>query len=192
MKTIYNSILDRLNEINISSINSLYDSLIQQAQESDVTEEEKTFIIEGINETRQKLLANASLRWIDWDRGQLKKKDNTGRYPVAYPCALIRIGVTGTTDITDKIQDCKTSVTVTLAFDPLSYGRTAANAPEEVRSQGLEPYDVIASVYGLLQGYGTQSFDCLRRRSQSEVTHSDLFVYQIVFDCEFEDSTAMG
>ena len=135
-------------------------------------------------------LKDISLRWIDWDKGQLKKKDETGRYPVAYPCALIRIGITGTTDITDKTQDCKTAVTVTLAFNPISYGRTAANAPENVRTQGLEPYDIIASVYSSLQGYGTQHFDCLRRRTQGEVTHNDLFVYQIVFDCEFEDNTA--
>jgi hypothetical protein len=136
------------------------------------------------------LLEDKTLRWFEWNKGQLKKKDASGRYPVAYPCALIRIGITGTTDVTDKVQDCKTAVTVTLAFDPLAYGRTAANAPGEIRGQGLEPYDVIAEVYALLQGYGTARFDSLRRRSQSEVAHNDLFVYQIVFDCEFEDSTA--
>lgn len=136
------------------------------------------------------LLQDDTLRWFDWDRGQLKKKDATGRYPVAFPCALIRIGITGTTDVTDKVQDCKSAITITLAFDPLSYGRTAANAPDDVRQQGLEPYEVIAKVYARLQGFGTDNFDCLRRRSQSEVTHNDLFVYQIVFDCEFEDNTA--
>ena len=136
------------------------------------------------------LLQDDTLRWFDWDRGQLKKKDATGRYPVAFPCALIRIGITGTTDVTDKVQDCKSAITIALAFDPLSYGRTAANAPDDVRQQGLEPYEVIAKVYARLQGFGTDNFDCLRRRSQSEVTHNDLFVYQIVFDCEFEDNTA--
>lgn len=136
------------------------------------------------------LLENKTLNWIDWDKGQLKKKDASGRYAVAFPCALIRIGVTGTTDITDKVQDCKSAVTITLAFDTLGLARTAANAPEDIREKGLEPYDVIAKVYATLQGYGTEHFDCLRRRSQSEVTHNDLFVYQIVFDCEFEDSTA--
>ncbi|MFR9165010.1 MAG: hypothetical protein ACLVKO_01830 [Dysgonomonas sp.] len=136
------------------------------------------------------LLQDKTLRWFDWDNGQLKKKDATGRYAVAFPCALIRVGVTGTKDITDQVQDCRSAVTITLAFDPLSYGRTAANAPEDVREQGLAPYEIIAKVYATLQGYGTDHFDCLRRRSQSEVTHGDLFVYQIVFECEFEDSTA--
>ena len=147
-------------------------------------------IYKAVLEQLNPLLQDNTLRWFDWDKGQLKKKDEAGRYPVAYPCAIVRIGVTGTTDVTDKVQDCKTAVTLTLAFDPLGSGRTAANAPDAIREQGLEPYDVIADVYARLQGFGTANFDSLRRRSQGELTHSDLFVYQIVFDCEFEDSTA--
>lgn len=137
------------------------------------------------------MLDNDTLRWFDWEKGQLKKKDETGHYPVAYPCALVRISIPSTTDITDTIQDCKGTITITLAFDPLSYGRTAANAPEEWRNQGLEPYDVIAEVYKVYQGFtGDNLFDPLRRRSQGELTHPDLFVYQIVFETSFEDNTA--
>ncbi len=119
------------------------------------------------------LLQDKTLRWFDWDNGQLKKKDETGRYAIAFPCSLIRIGVTGTTGITDTVQDCQSTITITLAFDPLSYGSTAANAPDDVREQGLTPYDIIAKVYARLQGHGTPRFDSLRRRSQSEVSHSD-------------------
>lgn len=132
----------------------------------------------------------STICWIDWDKGQLKKKDDNNRYPVAYPCMLVRIGITSTTDVTDTIQDCKANITITLAFDPQSYGRTAVNAPEEVRAQGLEPYDVIAKVQQKLQGFTDGHFNPLSRKTASELTHPDLFVYQIVYGTEFEDSTA--
>lgn len=136
------------------------------------------------------LIENDTLRWVDWNKGQLKKKDNSGRYPVAYPCALIRIGIPKAEDITYTIQDCQGAITITLAFDPLSSGRTAANAPEEVRNQGLEPYEIIADVYKSLQGFGTDEFSPLSRKSAGELTHNDLFVYEIAFRTEFEDNTA--
>jgi len=136
------------------------------------------------------LLHDDSLRWVDLDRGQLKKPDNTGRYLVAYPCALISIDVKKTSDISDTIQECRAAIRVTLAFDPLGYGRIAANAPEEVREQGLDPYEVIAKVYSCLQGFDTENFSPLTRMLQGEITHNDLFVYQILFNCDFEDNTA--
>lgn len=136
------------------------------------------------------LLENKSINWIDWDKGQLKKTGNKDRPDVNYPCALIRIGIPTAKDVSDYIQDCTATVTVTLAFDAWSTSRTSAEASEEVREQHLEPYDVIADVYALLQGFETENFNPLSRKSQSEVTHDKLFVYQIVFSCQFEDETA--
>lgn len=137
------------------------------------------------------LLNNNIIRWFDWDKGQLKKKDDTGRYPIAEPCLLVRISLKVKENITKTIQDCEAIITMTLAFDPLSMGRTAANAPEDVRAQGLEPYDVISEVYKKYQGFtGNNHFDPLSRISAGELTHPDLFVYQIVFRTEFDDSTA--
>lgn len=137
------------------------------------------------------LLSSNIIRWFDWDKGQLKKKGQNDRYPIAEPCLLVRIGVRVKSNITDTIQDCEATVTLTLAFDPLNMGRTAANAPEDARAQDLEPYDVISEVYKRYQGFtGNNHFDPLTRISAGEVTHSDLFVYQIVFRTEFEDNTA--
>lgn len=186
MKTIYNAILSKLNEINIPYLEQAFRDAVQIALNESISES----ALEHLKETKDYALSKASLYWFDWDKGQLKKKDDTGRYPVVFPCALVRIGIPSTTDVTDKVQDCKATVTITLAFDTLGLGRTAANAPEEVRAQGLEPYDVIADVYSRLQGYYTAQFNPLRRRSQGELTHPDLFVYQIVFETGFEDSTA--
>ncbi|MFV0310848.1 MAG: hypothetical protein ACK5KN_04270 [Dysgonomonas sp.] len=136
------------------------------------------------------LLQDNTLRWADMDKGQLKKVGEKDRPPLNYPCALISINIGSTKDITDTVQDCRATVTMTLAFDPAQYMRSSAGAPEDVRDKALEPYDIIARVYGLLQGFGTDAFDSLRRRSQGEVAHNSLFVYRIVFNCEFEDNTA--
>lgn len=186
MKTIYKALVGRLNTINIPYQQDWYRGLMKNALDAKVENE----MIDALYESMDEAINKASLYWIDWDKGQLKKKDDTGRYPVAYPCALIRIAIPSTTDVTDTVQDCKATITITLAFDPLSMGRTAANAPAQVRAQGLEPYDVIADVYKLLQGFYTDEFSPLSRKSAGELTHPDLFVYQIVFSTEFEDSTA--
>lgn len=137
------------------------------------------------------LLNSNIIRWFDWDKGQLKKKDDTGRYSTAEPCLLVRISLKVKENLTTRIQNCEGIITMTLAFDPLSMGSTAANAPEEVRTQGLEPYDTISEVYKKYQGFtGDNHFDPLNRISAGELTHPDLFVYQITFKTEFEDSTA--
>jgi hypothetical protein len=146
-------------------------------------------IYKAIVERLEPMLEDNTIRWIDWDKGQLKKISDKNRPPVNYPCALIRISVAKKTDITDTIQDCVATVTITLAFDPALYMRSSANAPEDVREKALEPYEVIADIYKRLQGYNTPNFDYLTRKSQGEVTHNNLFVYQIVFECEFEDYT---
>lgn len=135
------------------------------------------------------LIENGTLKWIDWDKGQLKKIGEKDRPDVNYPCALIRISITNCTNVTDFIQDCKALVTITLAFN-IENQRTSADAPEEVREESLNPYDAIADVYSSLQGYYTDDFSPLSRRTAGEVTHPSLFVFQIPFETEFEDNTA--
>jgi hypothetical protein len=129
-----------------------------------------------------------ALKWIDMDKGQLKKMGKEERPSVAYPCALVSIDLPNCKDITDTIQDCKAVVTVRLAFYPMD--RTSADAPEDVREEALEPYDVIADVYAALQGFETDDFDTLSRSSQRTESHDKLFIYQQVFTCRFEDETA--
>lgn len=185
MKTIYNALLEHLKNDIESFVIDYHNKWIERLKEKGANDEQ----IEIAEEMKKKAVSEAYLRWFDWDKGQLKKKQDD-RYPVAYPCALLRVGIGSTTDITDTAQDCKATVTLTLAFNPLEYGSTAAHAPDEIRAQGLEPYDVIAAIYKKLQGFSTDAFNPLRRRKQGELTHPDLFVYQIVFETEFEDNTA--
>jgi len=127
-----------------------------------------------------------ALKWIDMNIGQLDKSE---RPPVALPCALVSVKVTRAKSITDTLQDCEATVTVTLAFDMPE--RTSGNAPEIARNAGLGVYDVIADVYGALQGYGTANFDSLSRSGQGDGSvKSGVFRYPITFTLQFEDATA--
>ena len=127
-----------------------------------------------------------AIRWIDWDKGQLKTKS---RPAVAFPCALLGIHVAGTSDITPTVQHCNAIVRIRLAFDQTM--KTDSTAPPAHLEKALEPYDIIADVYKALQGFNTISFDHLSRVKQMEETNQHgLFTYIIDFRTEFEDNTA--
>lgn len=129
-----------------------------------------------------------ALRWIDLDTGQLDTAE-ADRPAVAFPCALVAISITRSSDITDLIQDCEARVTVRLAFNqPM---RTNSVAPSKVIETAMNPYDTIADVYAALQGWGNASFDPLTRISQDkENSRSGLFVYRLEFRTTYEDQTA--
>jgi hypothetical protein len=69
--------------------------------------------------------------------------------------------------------------------------RTSSVAAENVLDNSLTIYDNIADIYASLQGFETQCFSALHRLSQNKETRNDgLFVYRIVFQCEYEDTSA--
>lgn len=134
-----------------------------------------------------------ALKWVDMQKGQLKRTGDGQKPSVAYPCALVSITIPRCKDMTDTIQNCEAVIEVLLAFDPYTMARTSAQASQEVRDLHLEPYEVIADVYSALQGFGTDNFDSLSRTSQSEVNSNEkLFCYKITFKTQFEDETAEG
>jgi hypothetical protein len=127
-----------------------------------------------------------ALKWLDMNIGQL---ETTERPAVAWPCALVAIKITRAKSITDTLQDCEAQVIITLGFDVPE--RTSANAPEAARAAGLGAYDVIADVYGKLQGWGTANFDSLDRISQGEgFVKNGIYRYPVIFKTQFEDATA--
>jgi len=131
-----------------------------------------------------------ALSWIELNIGQLKTIEQGTALPITFPCALIGIDIPECSDITDTIQDCKSVVSVTLAFDPIAIGTTSSNAIETEREQALAPYNIISDVYKALQGFETDNFNALSRISQLEMEHKNLFVYKLDFGCDFEDITA--
>lgn len=93
-------------------------------------------------------------------------------------------------DITERTQDCRLAVEITLLFDPIEVGQTAANASEEDRNNALRPYDIISDVYKTLQGFGTDQFNALSRISEGREYSEILYVYKINFLSDFVDTTA--
>jgi len=127
-----------------------------------------------------------AIKWIDLDTGQL---DSQSRPSVAFPCALISIGVVPKRSLTDTIQDCTANITVRLAWE--NSGQTSSITPNAVLNQSLAVYDTIADVYKALQGFSTANFDSLNRRRQDrEKSRHGLFQYRFDFSAEFEDDTA--
>ncbi len=130
-----------------------------------------------------------SLKWIDLDTGQL---DAPIRPSINWPAVLIGIDMPNSKNIDSggKSQDCKARITANIAFNNTP-DRTSANAPNDVRNANLKVYDTISDVYAALQGFETESFNSLERKSQGKIQRKDdVFLYRIVFECDFEDITA--
>ncbi len=121
------------------------------------------------------------LKWIDLELGQL---DTPERPPVAFPCALIEIGLQAKRNLTDTTQEGQANIGVRLTFDtPM---QTAAHS--KAREKSLQVYELINKVYKALQGFETEHFSALTRiRQQKEKSRHGLFQYRIDFFCLFEE-----
>lgn len=109
----------------------------------------------------------SALRWIDLDVGQLEQPNP----PVAYPCALVDISIRNAEDVSSKIQDVDYRIGVRIAFNFV--GETSGAAPEAVRINSTEYFNVRNDVYKVLQGLSTPSFDALTHKSSSAEKRSD-------------------
>lgn len=148
----------------------------------------KTIYLDIAQRLRDKV---QELRYIDIDKGQLDIPYNDSSRPaVLYPCALISIDIDEAHDLYDNVQECRGSITVRIAQDLTAGGAdTAMHASPDRQEVGLSGYDLVARVYSVLQGYETQHFQPLTRRSQRR-DYMPVFAYRILFSCEFEDHTA--
>lgn len=128
------------------------------------------------------------LRWIDLNTGQLDVPftDNQ-RPPVSYPCVLIDISVDRATALTDTLQECQVTITLTIADDHPS--RTSANTKP---APALDQYELVADIYTALQGYtgNAEYFSPLNRTRQERIrSHAGLFLYRMSFSTSFLDLT---
>lgn len=136
---------------------------------------------------RTALMEIPALSWVDKDKGQIDKYAE--RPPVSFPCALIKISLTGCEDLGGGIQHCKAACTVRLAFD--FTGETSNVTPDEALESSLAYFDLAEAVYKKLQGFSTEELGIFSRRSQTEDKRTDgLLVLNIPFETEFDDYTA--
>lgn len=129
-----------------------------------------------------------ALKWIDLNTGQLDVPftDNK-RPPVAYPCLLIDISIDRTTPITDTLQECQATITLTIADDTPT--RTSRNTKP---TTSLGQYELVADIYTALQGYmgEANNFAPLNRTRQERLRSSaGLFLYRQSYTTTFLDIT---
>ena len=123
------------------------------------------------------------LKTIEADLGQLDVRyGETSRPPVAYPCVVVSMAVTGRVDVTPKLQECDAVITVTYATDRVGF----------VGDKTLLTYDEASEVYAALQGFGTREFEPLSRKSGSaDGSKPGLFRYRWTFATSYVDETAV-
>ena len=128
------------------------------------------------------------LKYIDLDTAQLEKY--TGKPPVNFPCALIRIALTGCTDLGGGVQRCTCLVTVRLAFD-FPKMETASIYTDVKIDNALSYFDTYEAAYKALQGYTDSEVEEFSRTSATpEMREDGLTVLAIPFSTEFDDYTA--
>jgi hypothetical protein len=126
------------------------------------------------------------VKWIDLNTGQLEVPfTDKRRPPVAFPCILVDITIDRATALTDTLQECQATITLTIADDRPA--RTSANTKP---APSLDEYDMIAQIYSALQGYTGKSedFSPLNRTRQERLRSSaGLFLYRLNFNTSFLD-----
>ncbi len=109
------------------------------------------------------LAAVTELKFIEQDLAQLQQE----RPPVSFPCALIKINVSGTDDFDSLYQRKDLSFEITLVFK--YFGESNSLAPVEQREKALEFHSVVEKVYRALQGYEDVDFEPFSLKTTSDV-----------------------
>lgn len=132
-----------------------------------------------------------ALKYISMDTGQLLAPDQSGRYPVNWPCALIDVQIprAESQDAQRKLQEANLSITIKVGFD--FTGNTTSDMSEEHLAQSLAYLDTVQAVYEKLQGYKTTNFRPLTRVRQVDEKRGDAIKVTVLqFTSSFRDSSA--
>jgi hypothetical protein len=132
-----------------------------------------------------RLKETESLRWIDFDEGQLSVTGE--RPPVAYPCCLIDMQYPACRDLDGRAQLVSLNIILKLGFQPR--GETHAASPEKIRDRALEIFDVIEEAHRAVQGETLNGMvsEIARRRAVKTVRKDGIQVYTLTYDTTFEE-----
>lgn len=123
------------------------------------------------------------LRTVDLNSGQLD-----GQYgpPIDMPCALVDISLPECTEIDSDTQNCRMNVVVRVIWE--AWGETSAETPKQWRGKALENTGLVDRISWALNGWGTDRFDNLVRKSVIPERRADgLKCYAITFSSSFSD-----
>jgi hypothetical protein len=126
-----------------------------------------------------------SLKWIDWDSGQLDFVNNNERPAIAFPACLIDMEYPQCDEIGGGMQIVTCNVTIRLVFYPA--GETSHVSP--VRSAALTIFDTVIAVHSALQGWSTEALSIFSRLNAKPERRKDgLKVYRIVYQTAFTET----
>lgn len=128
----------------------------------------------------------AALNWIDDDYGQMEAYEMAP--DIAFPGALVNLSYPQTEDTSDHAdlsQLVYANVQVRLCFEPK--GETNAAAPDAVRQEALDRFDVVQAVHEALQGFDHNgSIMGLSRVSQVPEARRDNYkVIKLIYKTDF-------
>lgn len=124
-----------------------------------------------------------ALRWVDFDLGQL---DYFETPPVSYPCVLLDIEYPNCNDLSDSSQQVDVRINLRIAFLPA--GETNFKSPDAVKAAALGMFDTIGAIHTALQGWDTNYFSYLSRKSMhTEKRQDGIKVFEVVYESAMED-----
>lgn len=122
----------------------------------------------------------AELRWVDEDKGQMNYEQPT----VAFPCALVNIGVPRSKGLTKTIRECTASITIKLCVK--FSGNTSTVTPQAARDISLEYYDLIDTVDAKMEGFFSDNFNALRLVNISQTPRQgDIKIINLTYATDF-------
>jgi hypothetical protein len=126
-----------------------------------------------------------SLKWIDWDSGQLDFVNNNERPAIAFPACLIELEYPLCEEIGGGEQIVTCNVTLRLVFYPK--GETSHVSP--VRESSLTVFNTLTAVHSALQGWSSEALSIFSRlNSKSERRKDGLKVYRVIYQTAFTET----
>ena len=131
------------------------------------------------------------IAYIDEDYGQLEGMDseNDDFYPVTFPCVLIGNAEADWKDIGMGTQAGQIQLTVRLGIDCYHDTHIGSGTTDKIR----ERMELAGKLYRTLQGYRFSGFmdEMVRIKSRDYTLPGNIKVYEIVFEFNFRDESAL-
>lgn len=128
------------------------------------------------------ILSVPSVRWVDFDLGQLEQEAP----PVSYPCVLVGLGQSPVYQQLGTVDQVELSITVRVAFK--LYERTHSVNADVYRNAALEHLDTLANIHAALNGLSGTNFNAIGRIGYwANERRADIRVYSATYQTLLTD-----
>lgn len=122
-----------------------------------------------------------TLKWVDFENGQLQEPQP----PITYPAALISTELPSTENIDLDFQQVRATFTVRLVFKAL--GETNTKAPVSQRNYAMAYFNTVDAVFDKLQGFKNNLFYPFERTAvRRQTVRTGLNVVDLHFETSWQ------